>query len=176
VRPEERLPWATPSENIGRPAESEPQRTSFVAWLSEVLHLGDGRFRELVQALPAALFTTDGAARITFYNEAAAALWGARPELGNSEWCCGSWRQYWPNGEPIKPDNCPIAVALRTGELAGPAEAITERPDGTRVTLTIYPTPLRDASGKVVGTVNMLVDVTERTRDRRTLLPCKRMA
>jgi PAS domain-containing protein len=148
------------SENIGRPAESEPQRTSFVAWLSEVLHLGDGRFRELVQALPAALFTTDGSARITFYNEAAAALWG----------------QYWPNGEPIKPDNCPIAVALRTGELAGPAEAITERPDGTRVTLTIYPTPLRDASGKVVGTVNMLVDVTERTRDRRTLLPCKRMA
>jgi hypothetical protein len=42
-----------PIGNIGRPAESEPQRTRFIAWLSEVLHFGDGRFRELVQALPA---------------------------------------------------------------------------------------------------------------------------
>jgi PAS domain-containing protein len=81
------------SGNIGRPAESEPQRTGLIAWLSEVLHFGDGHFRELVEALPAALFTTDGASRLTFYNEAAAALWGARPELGES-WCCGSWKQY----------------------------------------------------------------------------------
>jgi PAS domain S-box-containing protein len=152
------------SDNIGQPAEIEPQRTGFVAWLSEVLHLGDGRFRELVQALPAALFTTDGAGRITFYNEAAATLWGTRPELGDSQWCCGSWKQYWPNGEAIKFDNCPIAAALRTGEPVKPAEAITERPDGTRVTLMVYPTPLRGASGEVVGTVNMLVDITERRR------------
>ena len=38
--------------------------------------------QEAVQALPAAIYTTDAEGRITFYNEAAAALWGCRPELG----------------------------------------------------------------------------------------------
>jgi PAS domain-containing protein len=51
----------------------------------------DRRFRQLLDALPAAVYTTDAAGRITFYNEAAAVLWGCRPELGKSEWC-GSWR------------------------------------------------------------------------------------
>ena len=45
----------------------------------------DFRCDELLQALPAAVYTTDAAGRITFYNEAAAALWGYRPELGKSE-------------------------------------------------------------------------------------------
>ena len=34
----------------------------------------------LVNALPAAIYVTDAAGRITFYNEAAAALWGCKPE------------------------------------------------------------------------------------------------
>jgi PAS domain S-box-containing protein len=49
------------------------------------------RFRELLGALPVAVYTTDASGRITYYNEAAAELWGHRPELGKSEFC-GSWR------------------------------------------------------------------------------------
>ena len=47
-------------------------------------------------------------------------------------------------------------------------EAIAERPDGTRVWATPYPTPLLDGAGEVVGGVNVLVDITEtkRTADR----------
>jgi PAS domain-containing protein len=37
--------------------------------------------------VPIAVYTTDAAGRIKFYNEAAAAFWGYRPELGKSEWC-----------------------------------------------------------------------------------------
>ena len=51
------------------------------------------RFRELLDALPAAVYTTDAAGRITYYNEAAVALWGHRPTLGSSEWC-GSWKLF----------------------------------------------------------------------------------
>jgi PAS domain S-box-containing protein len=39
-------------------------------------------------------------------------------------------------------------------------EAIAERPDGTRVPFMAYPTPLHDGSGRLVGAVNMLVDLT----------------
>ena len=67
---------------------------------------------ELLQALPTAVYTTDAAGRITFYNEAAARLWGHRPKLGTSEWC-GSWRLYWPDGTPLPHDQCPMATALK---------------------------------------------------------------
>ena len=52
--------------------------------------------REVLEALPAAVYTIDAAGRITFFNEAAADLWGCRPTLGKNEWC-GSWRLYWPD-------------------------------------------------------------------------------
>ena len=42
------------------------------------------RFHDLLQALPAAIYTTDAAGRITFYNQAAVELWGCRPEIGSS--------------------------------------------------------------------------------------------
>ncbi len=71
-------------------------------------------WRDLVNALPAAIYATDASGRITFYNEAAAALWGCRPEIGKSEWC-GSWKLYWPDGTPLPHDECPMAVALKTG-------------------------------------------------------------
>jgi PAS domain S-box-containing protein len=127
------------------------------------LRAHDRRWRELLKALPAAVYTTDAAGRITFYNEAAVDLWGYRPELGKAEWC-GSWRLWWPDGRPMAHDECPMAVALKEGRAIRGAEAVAERPDGTRVPFIPYPTPLRDDSGALVGAVNMLVEVTERRR------------
>jgi two-component sensor histidine kinase len=51
-------------------------------------------------------------------------------------------------------------------------EAACERPDGTLVPFIPYPTPLHDEAGKLVGAVNMLVDITERKRaeDQQSLL------
>jgi PAS domain S-box-containing protein len=116
---------------------------------------------ELLQALPAAVYTTDAAGRITFYNEAAAELWGQHPELGKSEFC-GSWKLYWPDGTPLPHDECPMALALREKRPVRGMEAIAERPDGTRVPFIPYPTPLFDAAGTLIGAVNALIDITER--------------
>jgi PAS domain S-box-containing protein len=55
-----------------------------------------------------------------------------------------------------------MAVALTEGRIIEGAECIAERPDGTRIWFTPHPRPLRDASGKIVGGINMLVDITER--------------
>jgi len=121
------------------------------------------RFRELLGALPAAVYTTDAAGRITYYNEAAAALWGQRPHIGASEWC-GSWKLYWPDGRPMPHDECPMAVAVKEDRPARDMEAVCERPDGTRVPFIAYPTPLHDEAGLLVGAVNTLVDISERKR------------
>ena len=107
---------------------------------------------DLLQALPVAVYTTDAAGRITYYNEAAAELWGHRPILGKSEWC-GSWLLRWPDGRPMRHDECPMAVALREGQPIRGAEAIAERPDGSLVPFLAYPTPLRDDAGTLIGAV-----------------------
>jgi len=73
-----------------------------------------------------------------------------------------SWKLYRPDGTPLPHDQCPMAVALKEGRPIRNAEAIAERPDGSRVPFIPYPTPLRDSNGKIVGAINMLVDISER--------------
>ena len=116
-------------------------------------------FRELLDALPAAIYTTDAAGRITSYNQAAVEFSGRTPEIGNDQWCV-TWRLYWPDGQPMAHDECPMARALAEDRPIRGGEAIAERPDGSRVAFMAYPTPLHDASGCLVGAVNMLVDLS----------------
>ncbi len=127
----------------------------------EALRESERRYRELIEALPAAIYTTDAKGGITYYNRAAATLWGREPELGNENWC-GSWKIYWPDGTRLPHDECPMAMALKEERPVRGFEAVAERPDGTRVPFAPYPTPLRDASGQLVGAVNMLVDISGR--------------
>jgi PAS domain S-box-containing protein len=122
---------------------------------------GEKRLHELLHALPVAVYTTDALGRITFYNEAAAALWGCRPTLNTDEWC-GSWRMYWPDGTGLPHAECPMAIAIKERRAINGMEAVAERPDGTRIPFMAFPSPLFDKSGKFVGAVNMLVDITER--------------
>ena len=115
--------------------------------------------RDLLNALPAAIYTTDAAGRITSFNQAAVEFSGRTPEIGSDQWCV-TWRLYWSDGRPMAHGECPMAKALKEDRPIRGAEAIAERPDGTRVPFMAYPTPLHDASGRVVGAVNMLVDLT----------------
>lgn len=60
------------------------------------------RHAEVLRALPFAVYTTD----------AAVALWGGRPMLGQERWC-GSWRSYTLDGFPLPHDRRPMAVVIR---------------------------------------------------------------
>jgi PAS domain S-box-containing protein len=120
-------------------------------------------YRELLEALPAAIYTTDKDGKITFYNQAAAMLAGQHPQLGEDQWCV-TWRLYNTDGSPLPHDECPMAIALKENRPVRGAEAIVERPDGTRIPMTPFPTPLRDDAGRLVGAVNMLVDTSERKK------------
>ena len=121
------------------------------------------REAEILRNLPIAVYATDAEGRITFYNDAAAELWGQRPELGAARWC-GSWRLHWPDGRPMAHDECPMAMTLRSGQPVAGAEAIAERPDGRRIRFLPFPSLVRDAAGAVTGAVNALVEVTDRAK------------
>ena len=62
----------------------------------------------LLDLLPAAIYSTDAVGRITYFNQAAAALWGCRPELGSAEFC-GSWKLFWFDGNPLPHEQSPMA-------------------------------------------------------------------
>ncbi len=119
------------------------------------------RLHQILDALPAAVYTTDAAGRISYYNAAAVKLAGRHPTLGSDEWCV-TWRLYHPDGTPMPHEQCPMALALRENRAIRGVEAIAERPDGSRLPILPFPTPLRDEKGDVVGAVNILIDISER--------------
>jgi PAS domain S-box-containing protein len=125
------------------------------------LRESEHRFRQLLETLPAAIYTTDAKGKITFFNKAAEEMAGRRPTIGVDEWCV-TWKLYWPDGTPLPHDQCPMAIALKENRAVRGAEALAERPDGTRIPFIPFPTPIHDSDGNLVGAVNMLVDVSAR--------------
>ncbi len=134
----------------------------------EALRESERRFREMINALPAAVYTTDADGWITHFNPAAVEFAGRTPEIGQDRWCV-THRLYTADGTLLPHEKCPMAVALENGESIKGQDVIAERPDGTRRWFQPHPTPLRDKDGKVVGGINMLVDVTERRKAEQAL-------
>jgi PAS domain S-box-containing protein len=113
---------------------------------------------DLMQALPVAVYTTDKQGRISFFNEAAAELWGHRPVINHDRWC-GSWKLRHLDGRTMAHDECPMAIALREERDVRWGQAISERPDGGLVPFSAHPVLLRDEAGKIVGAINTLLDL-----------------
>jgi PAS domain S-box-containing protein len=143
------MPSPLPRASRAEPEHFEPMDSSF--------------YRQILDTLPAAVYLTDCEGRITYYNEAAVDLWGHRPPLGTSRWN-GSWKLYWPDGRPMRHDECPMAITVRDQRSVRGFEAVAERPDGSRTPFIPYPTPLYDQEGKFIGAINMLVDASDRQR------------
>lgn len=138
-------------------------RTLELVHVNEELREEKERYRQLIHGLPTAVYTTDAEGHVTLYNEAAVNLWGRKPEIGTDLWC-GSYKLFKPDGTELPLDQCPMARTLRDGRAVRGEEIIIERPDQSRRHILPYPEPLYDTSGKIIGAVNMLVDITERKK------------
>jgi PAS domain S-box-containing protein len=123
--------------------------------------LKDSVFRELVEALPVAIYTTDADGRLTYFNAAAVKLSGRVPELGTDKWCV-TWKIFLPDGTLLPHDQCPMAIALRGAEVPTGIECIAERPDGSRFWFTPCPAVVRNAEGRIIGGINLLMEITDR--------------
>jgi PAS domain S-box-containing protein len=123
------------------------------------LHERELHLSTLLNAVPAAIYTTDGDGNVTYFNEPAAELAELLPELGRP-W--KDWKLFTVEGSPLAPDATPMALALREGRVIRNLEVLSEKADGQRVPLLPYSTPVVDVDGKILGAINMLIDISER--------------
>jgi signal transduction histidine kinase len=134
------------------------------------LHDGELQFRRLLEKLPAGAYTCDPEGLITYFNQQAVQLWGRAPKLRDPvDRFCGSFKLFSPDGSPIAHDQCWMALALRADQEYNRREIVIEHPDGRRLTALAHANPIHDESGKLIGAVNVLVDITERKRLEESL-------
>ena len=162
--------WVAAEGSVERDTHGRPVRVRGITrdvtarkQVEQRLQESEGKLRELLGALPAAIYVTDAEGQITYCNQSAVDLWGVKPTLGKDKWCDLS-RFYHADGAPMALADCPTEIALKQGQTVRDREAIIERKDGTRIPINSYPTPLRDESSAIVGVVNMTVDISERKK------------
>jgi PAS domain S-box-containing protein len=114
----------------------------------------------LLRHLRGAAYICDAEGYVTHFNEAAAAIWGRRPEIGREQWC-GSHRIFLLDGTIVAREDCPMAWCIRDRRSYCDVEAVCERPDGTRRLVRVNPSPLFDAAGNFQGALNEIIDITE---------------
>jgi PAS domain S-box-containing protein len=119
------------------------------------------QFFDLLQHLPAAVYTCDVQGRILLYNKAAKELWGRNPKTSRDTWC-GATLIMDKNGNVLDPSSSPMARAIAAGRSIFGEELIIERHDGTRRYVLAHPSPNFNSAGDIIGGTNMLVDITER--------------
>jgi PAS domain S-box-containing protein len=127
------------------------------------LQQSEFRYRQLIQEMPEAVYTCDQEGYVMLYNKAAVRLWGVEPVTGKDKWG-GAAKLYTKDGAFIERGTGPMAVALNEGKPAHGDEVIIERQDGSRRNVLSHHTLLYDSSKKIMGAVNIMVDITERRR------------
>ncbi len=149
--------------------------------MSEATLVSAGRtteleFRRLLETLPAGAYTCDPDGLITYFNQHAVRLWGRVPKLNDAvDRFCGSFKLFSVEGSPISHDRCWMALALQMQREYNGHEIVIERPDGERRTALAHANPIHDESGKLLGAVNVLVDITERKRAQEAMAQAQRM-
>jgi PAS domain S-box-containing protein len=122
---------------------------------------------DILNHLPMAAYVVRADGVVVWYNARAAELWGRKPAIGDTdERFCGAHTLFHADGSHMAHCDTPVALALTTGAGVHEEEVIIERPDGTRVHVSVHIDPIRNPSdGRIIGVVNYFSDLTERKRE-----------
>ncbi len=123
----------------------------------------DFEFRRFLDKLPAAAYICNVDGCITYFNRHAVDLWGREPKLNDpADRFCGSFKLAMSDGTPVDHAQCWMALALADNKEYNGREIIVERPDGSQCAAVAHVNPIHDESGKLIGAVNVVVDISAR--------------
>jgi PAS domain-containing protein len=134
-------------------------------------------YAAILDRFPMAVYATDPAGLVTYWNQACVDFAGREPQLGRDRWCV-TWQLFTMNGEPVPHDECPMAKAIKEKRAVRNEIAIALRPDGSRVAFKPYPTPIFGTHGDLAGGINLLVDISEEQSGalKEQAARCRRLA
>lgn len=135
------------------------------------------RLRTIIDTLPVGVVLVDASGKVIETNSTRRAeIWGTSPKdraLANIY----PSRARWSNtGMSVAKDEWPIARALRKGECVKGEMIDITRFDGKRGTELISAAPIHDASGKRIGAVGIMQDITEQRQLEQDAVEAKERA
>lgn len=159
-------------------AFSSATADEMIRFASAAVAEGDRTLQNAIETLPAPIYVTDADGWITFFNRACVDFAGRTPIAGEDRWCV-TWRLFTEKGAPLPHEQCPMALTIKEQREIRGCIAVAERPDGSRVMFTPCPTLIRDDSGRLIGAVNILIDVTDERQSaslKAQAVRCRRLA
>ena len=117
----------------------------------------------ILRLVPAGIIILESpSGRITYANNRAVELYGVNPVgLEIPSHSTKLMKLLKPNGDIYPPENLPAIRALN-GEKIINDEAIIERPDGSRISVSSTSAPLTDTKGRIIGSAAIFEDITEK--------------
>ncbi len=124
--------------------------------------LPEGFTLELLDHLNDGVYVVDRAGKVTFWNRGAQSItgWAPRDVIGSSG-ADGLLRHVDADGNELGSDRGPLAAAISSGA-PHRADLYLHHKAGHRVPVRVEAVPVRDASGEIVGAVEVFTDQTER--------------
>ena len=129
--------------------------------VKEILQDRETNLRDVVAAMPAAVYCCDANGVIVYYNRQAVALWGCEPATDFPWSFLDACRIYSTDGTFLVADQRPVKSVIATGQPLINKELVLERPDSSRIDLLMNIAPLRDSAGRISGAVNIFQDISE---------------
>lgn len=127
----------------------------------------------LLDVLPIATFVCDAKGTFLQYNRRAVEIWGRTPAPGQTHASFSAASRFFEmDGTPMQQPL--LASVLASGVPVRGAQHRVQRPDGTRIVVSVSIEPLRSARGELIGAVNCFLDVTERERMTEALEESRR--
>lgn len=130
-----------------------------IATIVRIVPGRDEAIQAAIEALSVPVYLTDVEGVVTHFNKACINFAGRRPVPGRDRWCV-TWKLYTTDCEFLPHASCPMALAIKRQQPIRGLSAIAERPDGTRVRFTPFPTPIFNGEA-LAGAVNVLIDTTD---------------
>jgi PAS domain S-box-containing protein len=129
------------------------------------------RFQEeLLKNAPMLTLFHDTEFNVIWHNKALEEVTGKSAEAINGKKCYEAWGL----NEPCK--NCPSSITFKTGE-KGQGEIISGSgdDDSSRQHWDVRSTPVRNADGKIIGAIEIALDISERVRLTRQFIQAQKI-
>jgi PAS domain S-box-containing protein len=134
------------------------------------------RLARILETVADGIYLVDQQGHMTFANKEAEKTVGAtRDQLKQLRYDDPAWKTRTVEGKPFPEEEQPYVRVMTTGQPVYGVEQSIERPDGTRIVVSINAAPLHDASGKMVGEVGVMTDITQRKVAEEALADMRRL-